>query len=1170
MSAQNIHSKLEAFIKSYHLQQLLQGLLSTALQGILLFYLINYTEYLLWLESGIRGLMFYGFWAIIILVFIVQVIIPLAKFTHVLSNRMGQELAAKIIGNHFPDISDKLLNLLQLEQMSSGEREQSALLLKSIEQKTEQLSPFSFLEALDWPAVRKSLFRFSALILLLISWGIYDSPNISAASQRILNYNTQYSRPAPFEFIANFSDTQISEHSNYAINLKLEGEAMPEEVMVRVNDKSYLMKSETNHHFSYQIKDVKESFKLKFEAAGFRSLERSIEVIPKFELENLRVELVYPAYMGKPKESLNTTGPLRIPAGSTLNWYVNSNGADRIFLGETKKNNESINQSSVIPVESKDQKVFRFHTNHLTDGMVKFWSSGDGISSDTFWKAVYVIADSYPEIQVEQNEANSDESSYFVLGNAVDDYGITSAFIEYEVEGREDSQKGMLDLKIETGKSVVFSHVWNLKTIGILPNKGLRYRIAVKDNDAIFGGKIAYSDWFFIRRWSDEEYEKQINQSQDKIEKQLSEAQSQAQKLQKQSDKLKESMSVSPNVSFDMQEKVENWLDKQQEQLKRLEEIKKEQEKIDRQQKEVSPKNDELKERRKELNERMDRLNDPKLQELMKELQELLSRKKSPQEIQQKMDQIDRRMQNQKDDMDQLLEQLKELRMEEQIDLQAQEMEEWIEKQAELQSKTTALEKMNEDSKEKSEAESQLKEELKSQEIQAENIEKRAAQIQEQNKKLQNPMNLDLGKEEIKEAQSKQEKATQELEQKRENKSKEAQKQAAEKMKEAQQKMQNSLEKAQKERNSEDLKTLRALLENLIEVSHKQETIFTELASLNSDNPKVLALNKSQMDIKRMSEGIEDSLRALAKRQPMVSDMVTREITDINDNMERAFEGLKVRNVRQAASYEQFVMTGYNNLAVMLMESLKNVQQKMNQQSSSSPKNGKMCENPKPGNSGKSQKGKGSKLSEKQKELGEKLQQMQKEGKQGKSGSKKDGGKDSKGGKGDPKSGENGKPNSKGSSGEGDSKKASGERISDKEWVEMVLMQEELRRKIEALRKEMLKEGKTGQAANLFEAEKLMEEQEKNWVEKKFDAQMMWRQKQIETRLLEHEKAQMKQDQEENRESNAAKKPELIVPPEWIEKQRQRVEEREQLQKGAPQWQPYYRKKSELYLRKGA
>ena len=89
----------------------------------------------------------------------------------------------------------------------------------------------------------------------------------------------------------------------------------------------------------------------------------------------------------------------------------------------------------------------------------------------------------------------------------------------------------------------------------------------------------------------------------------------------------------------------------------------------------------------------MERLEDPKLQELMKELQELLSRKKSPQEIQQKMDQIDRRMQSQKDDMDQLLEQLKELRMEEQIDLQGQEMQEWIDKQEELQRETEALEK---------------------------------------------------------------------------------------------------------------------------------------------------------------------------------------------------------------------------------------------------------------------------------------------------------------------------------------------------------------------------------------------------------------------------------------------------------------------------------------------
>jgi hypothetical protein len=41
-----------------------------------------------------------------------------------------------------------------------------------------------------------------------------------------------------------------------------------------------------------------------------------------------------------------------------------------------------------------------------------------------------------------------------------------------------------------------------------------------------------------------------------------------------------------------------------------------------------------------------------------------------------------------------------------------------------------------------------------------------------------------------------------------------------------------------------------------------------------------------------------------------------------------------------------------------------------------------------------------------------------------------------------------------------------------------------------------------------------------------------------------------------------------VIPPEWIEKQRKNVQEKELLQRGAPQWQPYYREKSQEYIRK--
>lgn len=1167
-SAQNIKIKLQSFIRSYHLQQLVQGVLSASIQSLVLFYLINYTEYLFWLNSGVRGILFYGFWILLAFGGYWQILQPLGKYLFFSSKRLSEEQAARIIGDHFEEISDKLLNLIQLERMGSSSTSQSPLLIKSIEQKTEQLKPFAFGEALNWPAVRKNIYRFSAVLFALIIWGVYDSKTISAASQRLVNYNRFFEKPAPFKFVLPFKDTLVKENADLTIGLTVVGGAFPEEVYLVRNGKSYLMKSESQTHYVYTLRNIVENTELQFEAAGYKSGNFKVNVIPQFDLENMVITAIFPPYLHKKPEDLSPVGSITLPVGTQLKWDLLSPNATSLKLKEQlipEENSTSIKEK-YRQISSDNKKNFKFHTLHLANVMIKLWSEGNGLASDTFTKQITVVRDAYPEIQIEQKADESNENGHYLIGNAIDDYGINEAYVEFELEEKTKEQKGKFALPITPGKSVVFSHVWDLKNMGVSPDKGLRFRVGVSDNDGVLGSKTSYSDWLYLRRWSDEKYENQINESQNKVEQQLAEAQSQVQKLQKQSQKLKQSMSVSSQLSFDMQEKVEDWLQKQEQQLERLSEIKKEQEQIDRQQNERAPKDEDLKERRKDLNERMKRLEDPKLQELMKELQELLSRKSPPQEIQRKMDQIDRRMQNQKEDMDQLLEQLKELRMEEQIDLQSQEMQKWIEKQQELIKQTESIEQKKSNTENKEKLQSDLLDQMKEQLQKAKQIQKRAEQIEEQNKKLQSPMNLDLGKPEIKEAQNQQNSAAQNSQQGKQSESKNQQSQAAEEMQEAMEKMQNSLEQSQKERNSEDLKSLRALLENLIEVSHRQEDIFTELSMLQSDNPRVLALNKEQMNIKNMSEGIEDSLRALAKRQPMVSDLVTREIGDINDNMDRAFEGLKVRNVRQAASFEQFVMTGYNNLAVMLMESLKNVQQRMNQQQKGSSKGSKMCQNPKPGNSGKSQKGKGSKLSEAQQQLGEKLRQMQKEGQQGEQKSQKTGEKGKQGQSNSEKKGDS-KSSGKSSNPNGEGGEFSGERLSDRDWVEMVLMQEELRRKIEALRKEALKEGKTGQAANLFEAEKLMEEQEKKWVEKKFDAQMMWRQKQIETRLLEHEKAQLKQDQEDKRESKTATKTDLVVPPEWIEKQRKKVEEKEKLQRGAPQWQPYYRQKSEEYLK---
>jgi hypothetical protein len=362
------------------------------------------------------------------------------------------------------------------------------------------------------------------------------------------------------------------------------------------------------------------------------------------------------------------------------------------------------------------------------------------------------------------------------------------------------------------------------------------------------------------------------------------------------------------------------------------------------------------------------------------------------------------------------------------------------------------------------------------------------------------------------------------------------------------QNMQKSFEDQQKKRTAEDYQTLRALLENLIDASNRQEANFMELRKLSSDNPRLTTLNKEQMRLRESLMFIEDSLMALAKRQPMIDNFVTKEMSRVNVQMGMALDNMKVRNSRGAAVHEQFVMTGLNNLADMLMESLQNMQQQM--QSDQKKDGDKSCNNPNKSGKGKSGKPKpGGKLSDAQKALGEQLQKMQqqKRGKPGESG----------------KQGEQGSPKTPGSQGESSQ---DGQRSLNEDLAKMALMQEALRRQVEQLRKELGQEGKQGLSNGLQEVEKMMEQQEKDIVNGKITPQSIERQKQIMTRLLENEKADRKQDQEDKRESNNPGNYIPEVPENIKEAMRKKAEERESLRKIQPAFKPYYKQSVQKYL----
>ena len=87
--------------------------------------------------------------------FVGWVLIPLLKYFH-LGTVISHEQAAGIIGDHFPDVKDKLLNVLQLSKQAEG-APNAELVFAGINQKTEKIKLVPFKSAIDLGKNRKHL-----------------------------------------------------------------------------------------------------------------------------------------------------------------------------------------------------------------------------------------------------------------------------------------------------------------------------------------------------------------------------------------------------------------------------------------------------------------------------------------------------------------------------------------------------------------------------------------------------------------------------------------------------------------------------------------------------------------------------------------------------------------------------------------------------------------------------------------------------------------------------------------------------------------------------------------------------------------------------------------------------------------------------------------------------
>ena len=1114
--------KLDQFIRKYYVNQLIRGSLYSLALMLVLFLGLNFLEYHYYFKPGVRLGLFWSFVGVSAVALTGWVLIPLMHYFR-LGQLISHEKAASIIGDHFTDVKDKLLNVLQLRSQADSALSRD-LILASINQKSDEIKPIPFQSAIDLSQNRRYM-RYVLPPLLLLIVLLFAAPSlITDSTKRLVKYNSEFERPAPFSFVLENKNLEVVQYGEFPLTVKVEGDVLPNEVFINVDNIQYRLQKEDNSTFTYRFSNVAKDTDFKFFSSGIESKDYTLAVLKKPNITGFEVKLNYPDYTGRRDEAMKSIGDLVVPIGTNIDWVFNSENTDNIAI-------RFANASETIDAKRFSDELFTYKKRALKDESYRLYISNAALpNADSVTYSISVVPDLYPTIAVEEFPDSTNKKVLYFVGEASDDYGLQNLSFNYRLKkGGKEGELKSLKLPKSSGKNAQFNHIWDMTEMALQPGDEVTYYFEVFDNDGVNGSKSARTNLMVFAMPTVEELEKMEEQNDQQIKDKLKESLEASKKIQEDMKKLREKVLQEKDMDWQTRKELEKLLERQKELEKQIEDAKKALQENKKNEEEFNQ-DEEKQEKLDKMEKMMEDVMSDEMRDLMQMIEELLQEMQKDEAIE-KMEEMEQQDKQMEKSLDRMLEMYKQLELEFEMEKAIEKLEELAKKQDQLAEETEKTDEENQQKQEENMSEQEQKEQQEKQEElekkqeelnkEFEKVEEKMDDIQKKNEELEKKKEIDDMKEEREDVKEDMQDSKENLEKKDNKKASRKQKSAAQKMRQMANQMQQSMQQQEMEQMEEDMEALRQLLENIVTLSFDEERLMEDFEPTEINTPRYVSLTQEQKKIQDDFKIVEDSLYALAKRVVQIESFITEKVGDINGNIRKGLDHLEERQKPQAQDQQQRAMKNLNDLALMLSE----VMQQMQMQMSSMMPGSQQCSNPgnNPNGQGKSGEPK-DKMSEGQQGINEGMKKMM-EGMQN--------------GEGNP---------------------------SSKEFAEMAARQAALRKKLAEKAKEQREKGMGGNK----ELEELMEQMNKaeiDLVNKRLTNQMMKRQQDIMTRLLEHEKAEREREWDNKRKSETAQDTERKMPPSLEEYIKKREAEIDQFKTVNPALKPYYKQLVEEYYK---
>lgn len=931
-----IKQKLESFYKKFYLNQLIKGTILFFSLGFLYFIFTLLVEYLFWLNPLMRTVLFWVF-VVVELFFIIKfVAIPVLKLTKLQSGIDAIE-SSKIIGNHFPEVKDKLLNIIQLKESSDSE-----LVLASINQKSKELKPIPFQKAINFKTnITYLKYAVIPIIIWLIFWISGFQQELNNSLTRVVNYNTTYTPTAPFSFSVE-SNLRVIQGEDFKLKVTANGKVLPEDVKIRFNNQEYFLQRISVGDFQFLINNVTEDINFYIEANGIRSQDYVLEVIKTPTIQNIAALLEYPNYTKRADEKLENISNISVAEGTKITWNVSTNQTDSLtFICNQKRTNFAKASENQYQLKKKIYSPITYQITSSNSALKDF---------EKLQYNVNVIKDEFPKIQFLSNidSISSGEANFF--GQISDDYGITKlVLIYYDIE--KPSLKKSYSVKVS--KENVQTFMYNFPK-GLELQEGINYELffEVYDNDAVNGNKKATSKKFEFRQKTTDEIEEELLEEQKNYVNSLQKSLQQQQKQKKDLQKIQNDIQNKKDINWNDKKKVDEFI-KRQNQYKQM--MQRQTEKLQENLSEKMELTPSLEEQKEQLKKRLEELKKQEQQQkLLNELQKI-AEKLNKDDLVRKAKQLAQQNKQQERSLERILELTKRFYVEQKSMQMANKLEKLSKEQDKISNEDNSLQKQEELEKK------------------FEDLKKELQELKKDNNKLKEPMPIPDMEEEKKEVEKAIKNAKDNLQRNQKPQAKKDQKKASKKMKEMSRQMKQSMMDMQSTMINENIDDLRKILKNLVTFSFKQEDLMNNFIEMSVGNPDFGKKLKKQNEIKTYFEHIDDSLYVLSMRVPQISAKIQDDIASTYYNLDQSLYNFSENRFNSGVSNQQYVMTSVNNLADFLSNMLDNMQSSLSQSGKSGMQSGK--------------KGKGSgegmqDLIQKQKGLSEKMKEGLNKGKQ--------------------------------------------------------------------------------------------------------------------------------------------------------------------------------------------